>query len=176
MNICSTQYLYVQVSFSSHRYTLLSDLRLHPEPENGFPRCLYSIYPCRSSSSIFMSNLPQWRIRLVVALPILLTKLHLVYGASVLWRAVSYRARVVYMAALPILITKPQLVYGASVLWRAVSYRARAVYIGKLEISSSTLSSLAQSSGRCKTHKFERKGWQVIERHAALSTRSRKTG
>ena len=144
MNICSTQYLYVQVSFSSHRYTLLSDLRLHPEPENGFPRCLYSIYPCRSSSSIFMSNLPQWRIRLVVALPILLTKLHLVYGASVLWRAVSYRARV--------------------------------VYIGKLEISSSTLSSLAQSSGRCKTHKFERKGWQVIERHAALSTRSRKTG
>ena len=123
-----------------------------------------------------MSNLPQWRIRLVVALPILITKLHLVYGASVLWRAVSYRARVVYMAALPILITKPQLVYGASVLWRAVSYRARVVYIGKLEIYSSTLSSLAQSSGRCKTHKFERKGWQVIQRHVALSPQDRVVG
>ena len=56
-----------------------------------------------------------------------------------------------------------------SVLWLAVSYWARVVYIGKLETSSSTLLSLAQSSEWCKTHKFECKGWQVIERHAALT-------
>ena len=72
------------------------------------------------------------------------------------------------LALVAALISKPHLVYGAAVLWRACFYWARVVYIGKLETSSSTLSSLAESSEWCKTHKFERKGWQEIERHAEV--------